>query len=179
MRTLVTTAIQDTWKNDDPTYFLGDWCKIYSQKKIWSQMDSITQEYHWDDRSKLFSDYKYLVDFYEKALNDLTNKLNDKEKEVKKLTDDIKGLKVKMEDQEKSHEEAIDNLHRTLSTEINQKKDLQNKYNKMSEKLQSTEAKEQDLETKLTNQSEEFTKLKNEHEKLKSILSYVKDNCKF
>jgi putative transferase (TIGR04331 family) len=76
MRTLVTTAIQDTWKNDDPTYFLGDWCKIYSQKKIWSQMDSITQEYHWDDRSKLFSDYKYLVDFYEKALNDLTNKLN-------------------------------------------------------------------------------------------------------
>jgi putative transferase (TIGR04331 family) len=76
MRTLVTTAIQDTWKNDDPTYFLGDWCKIYSQKKIWSQMNSITQEYHWDDRSKLFSDYKYLIDFYEKALKDLTNRLN-------------------------------------------------------------------------------------------------------
>lgn len=119
----------------------------------------------------------------DKKITDLINKMNDKEKEVKRLTDDIKALENKMEDQEKSHEETILNLQRTLSIEINHKKELQSKYGKVNDKLQAAEAKEQELEAAIAKQKakhdEEFSLLKNEHEKLKSILSYVKNNCTF
>lgn len=75
-RFLVTTALEETWRENEPTLFLGEWCQRYSRKDRWSKMDAEVLPYHWDDRAKLYSDYQYLQDFYERVLQDLTVQLN-------------------------------------------------------------------------------------------------------
>ena len=74
---LITTADQRFWKTDGKILFLGEWCKIYNQKNIWSGLDHKVLSYHWDDRGKLYHDYIYLDDVYERYLKLLSAKLND------------------------------------------------------------------------------------------------------
>ena len=57
---LPTTADQRFWKVGEKTLFLGNWCKVYDQERIWSVLDHEVLPYHWDDRSRLFEDYKYI-----------------------------------------------------------------------------------------------------------------------
>lgn len=76
MRFLVTTALEETWHDDVPTLFLGEWCRRYSRKDRWSKMDAEVLPYHWDDRAKMYADYQYLQDFYERLLQNLTVQLN-------------------------------------------------------------------------------------------------------
>ena len=74
---LVTTALKDTWPNDDKKIlFLGEWCRLYSQNDCWINMDAQVVPYHWDDRDKLYKDYQYLLELYERVLNELANELN-------------------------------------------------------------------------------------------------------
>ena len=72
---LVTTALESTWDSSCKTVFLGEWCKLYKKKSIWEKMDTITHEYHWNDREKYYSDYQYLDSLYEKKLVLLSQKL--------------------------------------------------------------------------------------------------------
>jgi putative transferase (TIGR04331 family) len=73
---LITTADQRFWKTDEPVLFLGEWCKLYSQKAFWQNMDHEVLPYHWDDRKKFFADYQYLQELYERVLADMTRSLN-------------------------------------------------------------------------------------------------------
>jgi putative transferase (TIGR04331 family) len=73
---LITTADQRFWKKDEDILFLGEWCKIYDQRHIWSELNYKVLPYHWDDREKLYQDYLYLDIIYEKYLALLTDKLN-------------------------------------------------------------------------------------------------------
>ena len=57
---LITTADQRFWKTDEPVLFLGEWCKLFSQKAVWEKLDYEVLPYHWDDRGKLYNDYLYL-----------------------------------------------------------------------------------------------------------------------
>lgn len=75
-RFLITTALEETWRDDEPVLFLGEWCRRHSRKDRWSQMDAVVLPYHWDDRSRLHSDYNYLLNFYERLLQDLSVQLN-------------------------------------------------------------------------------------------------------
>jgi putative transferase (TIGR04331 family) len=77
-RTLITTADERTWPKDksEPVLFLGEWCKRYSRKHIWEDIDYKVAPYHWDDRKKLFDDYQSIQKLYEKLLSELTDKLN-------------------------------------------------------------------------------------------------------
>ena len=75
-RFLITTALEETWVEDQPVLFLGEWCRLYSRKERWSEMDAVVQAYHWDDRERLYSDYKYMNALYERVLKDLSSKLN-------------------------------------------------------------------------------------------------------
>ena len=76
-RVLVTTALEETWPKDGaPILFLGEWCKLYARKHIWQDFDYEVAQYHWDDRKKLFNDYKDLQVIYERALRALAKKLN-------------------------------------------------------------------------------------------------------
>ena len=75
-RFLITTALEETWCRDQPVLFLGEWCRLYDRKDRWASMDAEVLPYHWDDRAKLYSDYQYLQEFYERLLQGLTTQLN-------------------------------------------------------------------------------------------------------
>ena len=75
-RFLITTALEETWRDSEQVLFLGEWCKLYSRKEQWSQMEAQVLPYHWDDRDKLYSDYQFLKNFREVLLEDLTVQLN-------------------------------------------------------------------------------------------------------
>ena len=73
---LVTTANQNFWKTDDPILFLGEWCRVYSQKHIWSELSDTVLPFHGRDREQLFRDYQYSMDVYERVLDQLSKELN-------------------------------------------------------------------------------------------------------
>ncbi|WP_169312406.1 LIC12162 family transferase [Methanoplanus limicola] len=74
---MVTTADQRFWNTDEDILFLGEWCKIYDQKDVWSKLNSKVLPYHWDDRNILYDDYLYLDSIYERYLDCLAKNLNE------------------------------------------------------------------------------------------------------
>lgn len=73
---LVNTAEQRFWKFDQPILFLGEWCKLYGQRRVWEGLKHETLPYHWDDRKRLYRDYLYLEGLYEEVLKGLSVALN-------------------------------------------------------------------------------------------------------
>jgi putative transferase (TIGR04331 family) len=75
-RFLISTALKNTWKFEEPVLFLGSWCMQYKNKDIWSSMDYDLVPYHWDDIGKLKRDEAYCFEVYEKLLLDICKELN-------------------------------------------------------------------------------------------------------
>ncbi len=73
---LATTANQKFWKPDEAILFLGEWCRVYSQRHVWSELEHEVLAYHGRDRDALYGDYKYATNVYERILVQLTNNLN-------------------------------------------------------------------------------------------------------
>ncbi len=73
---LITTADQRFWKTNEPVLFLGEWCKLFSQKSVWEKLSYEVLPYHWDDRKKLYQDYLYLDKLYERTLFQMRDLLN-------------------------------------------------------------------------------------------------------
>ncbi len=75
---LITTALKETWllESNYKHIFLGEWCKLYTEKHFWEALNYEDIPYHWDDRIKLKSDHDYLKDLYEKILILISEKLN-------------------------------------------------------------------------------------------------------
>jgi len=73
---LITTADQRFWKTDEPILFLGEWCKLFSQRFVWEKLSYDVLPYHWDDRNKLYQDYLYLEKLYEQILLQMKDILN-------------------------------------------------------------------------------------------------------
>ncbi len=74
---LVTTAIEQTWGDPNENHiFLGEWCKRYSRRKIWSSLNHQTVNYHWRDRNKVHQDHDYLSSLYDRSIDFLTDLLN-------------------------------------------------------------------------------------------------------
>jgi putative transferase (TIGR04331 family) len=74
---LITTANQNFWKLDEPILFLGEWCRIYSQKHIWSKLSQEVLPYHGMNREALHKDYIYAANIFERLLIQLTDSLNE------------------------------------------------------------------------------------------------------
>jgi putative transferase (TIGR04331 family) len=74
---LATTANQNFWKPDEPILFLGEWCRIYSQKHIWSKLLQEVLPYHGMNREALHKDYIYAANIFERLLIQLTDSLNE------------------------------------------------------------------------------------------------------
>lgn len=73
---LITTADRRFWKTDRPVLFLGEWCKLFSERSVWTKLQYEVLPYHWDDRKKLYQDYLYLDKLYEQILSKLKDSLN-------------------------------------------------------------------------------------------------------
>ncbi len=76
-RFLITTALEETWKQDEPLLFLGKWCFIYPRQLSDLKLDTEILPHHWDNRQKMFQDYCYALNLYETVLQKLAHKLND------------------------------------------------------------------------------------------------------
>lgn len=75
-KTLVTTAIESTWPKSGKVLFLGDWCHIYDRAYLLKNLEWDLTQYHWNDREKLYLDYKYLKSQYERYLKIVSKQLN-------------------------------------------------------------------------------------------------------
>ncbi len=73
---LALTADQSFWKTDEKILFLGEWCRLYRDRHVWSGLDAEVLPYHWDDRGKYRKDYIYVDAVYEKYLSQLSGELN-------------------------------------------------------------------------------------------------------
>ena len=76
-RLLVTTALERSWSDVKPMLFLGEWCRLYSRRDRWSELDAAVLPYHWDDRAKFTVDSQYLMSLHEELLAELSDILND------------------------------------------------------------------------------------------------------
>lgn len=67
---LIATALEETWpeRKDIPVIFLGEWCRLFHRREIWSGMRAKVLPYHWDNRKKLYRDYLFLSRTYEEEL---------------------------------------------------------------------------------------------------------------
>ncbi len=73
---LITTADRRFWKVDEEILFLGEWCKLFKDREVWSSIKHEVLPYHWDDREKFATDWQRLDAIYEKYLLLFTERLN-------------------------------------------------------------------------------------------------------
>lgn len=73
---LATTALEEFWDKSKRILFLGEWCKLYERKKEWKKLDYEVLPYHLDDRKKLYKDYLYVNNLYERVLLQAAGRLN-------------------------------------------------------------------------------------------------------
>lgn len=73
---LVTTPLESTWGTNEDIVFLGEWCKLYARKEIWSKRNHLVVPYHWDNRDKLKKDFFHLQKLNKKIIGELTIVLN-------------------------------------------------------------------------------------------------------
>lgn len=73
---LVLTALENTWGTIQSLLFLGEWCKRYERRDVWSMRAHKTVPFHWDDRRKLHEDYDYLESLHKTLLSSLSQSLN-------------------------------------------------------------------------------------------------------
>ncbi len=75
-RYLITTADERTWRFDRPVIFLGEWCRLYSRKHIWQNMDAIISEPYGLGKALKDSDHAEARALEEKIFPILCNILN-------------------------------------------------------------------------------------------------------
>lgn len=73
---LVTTAIEESWGNDEDIIFLGEWCLLYDRKKEWINKAYDVIPCHWADRKKMHKDYDYLNVLHDRILDEMVIFLN-------------------------------------------------------------------------------------------------------
>jgi len=72
---LVTTSDKTLWPNNKKILLLGKWClSDYTVETFPENIEILP--YHWDDREKMYHDYLYLQELYEKTLHFLILELN-------------------------------------------------------------------------------------------------------
>jgi len=75
-RLLITTALEETWGRDVPVIFLGEWCRLYSRKHIWSKMDAIVAQPFGTQHEQKLSGFDYIDGLAKQILTELTEVLN-------------------------------------------------------------------------------------------------------
>lgn len=75
-RYLITTADEDSWKFDRPVLFLGEWCRRYDRKHIWSGMDAVVAEPYGLMPGQMSRDIDRVLMLSGQILTELTETLN-------------------------------------------------------------------------------------------------------
>jgi putative transferase (TIGR04331 family) len=75
-RLLVTTALEEAWGDGVPVLFLGEWCRLYNRKHIWSKMDALVAKPFGIEVEKKLSDFDYADQLVAQILSELAEALN-------------------------------------------------------------------------------------------------------
>ena len=78
---LATTADQRFWKMDEKILFLGEWCRTFDLKSVWSDLEYEVLPYHWESRERYYQDFQSMDKLYERVLPFMVEKMNDFHKE--------------------------------------------------------------------------------------------------
>lgn len=76
-RFLITTADERSWKSDRPILFLGEWCRLYSRKDVWSGMEARVADPFGLEKDKKEKDRIYVQSLSKQLLAELTDSLNE------------------------------------------------------------------------------------------------------
>lgn len=87
---LITTALEESWKEEEQIIFLGEWCLIFNKFNKDKYPNHIVNSYHWDDRKKYNLDYQVIDKLYEKKLIQFAKLLN----EIHKTNRDIEYWRI-------------------------------------------------------------------------------------
>jgi putative transferase (TIGR04331 family) len=79
-RLLVTTALEETWGGDVPVLFLGEGCRLYSRKHIWSKMDALVAKPFGMEPEEMLSSADFIDGLTSQILSELTGVLNEHHK---------------------------------------------------------------------------------------------------
>ncbi|MCX5816450.1 MAG: LIC12162 family protein [Proteobacteria bacterium] len=75
-RFLVTTADERSWKFDRPVLFLGEWCRFYDRKHVWSNMDAVVAKPYGFQPGQREGDLSYFHKLSRQLLAEVTEALN-------------------------------------------------------------------------------------------------------
>lgn len=75
MNIIILTDHKSNYKIQGEKKYLGEW-SINHQIKFDENLKTQTYDYHWNDRNKLFDDFKYLQNFNHKLIQILTKEFN-------------------------------------------------------------------------------------------------------
>jgi len=75
-RYLITTADERSWKFDRPVLFLGEWCRRYDRKEIWSKMDAAVADPYGIQTHEKERDIAYVQALASQLLIELSAALN-------------------------------------------------------------------------------------------------------
>lgn len=75
-RYLITTNDERTWKFDRPVLFLGEWCRLYNRKHVWSNMDAVVANPYGLQPGQKERDLSYVQELSEQLLAELVEALN-------------------------------------------------------------------------------------------------------
>src|SRR5438046_105299 len=73
---LALTADSRFWDRDQEIVMLGAWCLRHDRKDELKGLNYQVLPYPWDDREKLYQDFRYLSNVYESTLLSLKDQLN-------------------------------------------------------------------------------------------------------
>lgn len=73
---LITTALEETWPDDGPVVFLGEWCRRYSRREQWRSLDGIVAPYHWSEPAQRDRDYALIESLCDSIMVDLAQTMN-------------------------------------------------------------------------------------------------------
>jgi len=75
-RYLITTADERSWKFDRPVLFLGEWCRLYGRRHVWSGMDAIVAEPYGLKVGQKERDITYIQTLSSQLLCEMVDALN-------------------------------------------------------------------------------------------------------
>ena len=73
---LITTPLEETWLENEPVLFLGEWCRRYDRKHVWEKMDAIVAKPYGVKSEQKERDLDYVRDLSNQILNELVEVLN-------------------------------------------------------------------------------------------------------
>jgi|GEM_PF-3242992 len=76
-RTLITTALEETWMFDRPVVFLGEWCRRYDRRYVWEKMDAVVATPYGLGKRKKDEDHQAAREIEEKIFPLLCSILNE------------------------------------------------------------------------------------------------------